>query len=177
MPRSIAASFGLFLGRAYHGDMVRPGAALYGINPTPDRPNPMAPVVRLQGKILQVQDVDSPRTVGYGATRRLERGTRIATVAVGYADGWFRSLAGRGQARIGEVTVPVVGRVSMDLTTFDVTAVPIAHLYPGAMVDLIGPGHDIDDVGREAGTIGYEILTALGQRHHRQWLTSEGSRP
>jgi alanine racemase len=171
MPHSLAASFGLFLGRAYHFDMGRPGAALYGVNPTPDRPNPMAPVARLQGKILQVQDVDSPRTVGYGATHRISRRTRLATVGVGYADGWFRSLADRGHAMIGGVTVPVVGRVSMDLCTFDVSAVPPDLLYPGALVDLIGPGHDVDAVAAEAGTIGYEILTALGRRHHRRWIS------
>jgi alanine racemase len=171
MPLSLSASGGCFLGRAYHFDLVRPGAALYGLNPTPDRPNPMAQVVRLQGKILQVRDVDSPRTVGYGASHRVTRAGRIATVAVGYADGWLRSLGNRGHGVIGGVTVPLVGRVSMDLTCFDVTAVPPAEAHPGALIDLIGPGQSVDSVAADAGTIGYEILTALGRRHHRRWLT------
>ena len=173
MPMSLAASGGCFLGRAFHFDMVRPGAALYGLNPTPDRPNPMAQVVRLQGKILQVRDVDSPRTVGYGATHRVTGPGRIATVAVGYADGWFRSLGNRGHAMLGGVKVPLVGRVSMDLACFDVSALPLEIAHPGALVDLIGPGQTVDDVAAEAGTIGYEILTALGARHHRRWISGE----
>jgi alanine racemase len=170
LPLSLSASSGIFLGRSYRFDMTRPGAALYGINPIPGRPNPMAQVLRLQGKILQVRDVDSPMTVGYGATHRIARRGRLATVAIGYADGWFRSLGNRGFGFIGGHKVPIVGRVSMDLTSFDVTDVPGELAHPGAMVDLIGPNRPLDDVAAEAGTIGYEILTALGRRHHRVWL-------
>ena len=173
MPQSIAASSGIFLGRGYHLGMVRPGAALYGLNPMPGRPNPMTQVVRLQGKIVQVRDVDSPMTVGYGATHRVEGKRRLATVAVGYADGWFRSLSNRGHGMIGGMKVPVVGRVSMDLTTFDVTEVPAELAHPGALIELIGPGHSVDDLAAEAQTIGYEILTALGRRHHRRWIGTE----
>ena len=173
MPQSIAASSGIFLGRGYHLGMVRPGAALYGLNPMPGRPNPMTQVVRLQGKIVQTRDVDSPMTVGYGATHRVEGRRRLATVAVGYADGWFRSLSNRGHGMIGGVKVPVVGRVSMDLTTFDVTEVAAELAHRGAMIELIGPGHSVDDLAAEAGTIGYEILTALGRRHHRRWIGTE----
>jgi len=174
MPLSLAASGGCFLGRTYHFDLVRPGAALYGINPTPGRPNPMAQVIRLQGKILQVRDVDSPRTVGYGASYHVAGPSRIATVALGYADGWFRSLGNQGHGVLGGVKVPLVGRVSMDLACFDVGAVPPAVACPGALVDLIGPEQSVDDVAAEAGTIGYEILTALGRRHHRRWITGAG---
>ncbi|MBI3445233.1 MAG: alanine racemase [Magnetospirillum sp.] len=173
MPQSIAASAGIFLGRGFHLGMVRPGAALYGLNPMQGRPNPMTQVVRLQGKIAQVRDVDSPMTVGYGATHRVEGRRRLATVVVGYADGWFRSLSNRGHGMIGGVKVPVVGRVSMDLTTFDVTDVPVEQAHPGALIDLIGPGHTVDDVAAEAGTIGYEVLTALGRRYHRRWIGTE----
>lgn len=172
MPLSLSASGGIFLGRAFRFNMARPGAALYGLNPIPGRPNPMAQVVRLQGKILQVRDVDSPMTVGYGASHHVARRGKIATVAVGYADGWFRSLGNRGHGIIGGIKVPLVGRVSMDLTTFDVTDVPEAEAHPGALVDLIGPGITVDDVAAAAGTIGYEVLTALGRRHHRRWLNS-----
>ncbi|MDA8233162.1 MAG: alanine racemase [Magnetospirillum sp.] len=167
MPRSLAASSGIFLGAAYHLDMVRPGSALYGINPTPGHSNPMRPAVRLEARILQVRDVDTPMTVGYGATHQIARKGRVATVAVGYADGWLRSLGNRGHGVIEGVRVPVVGRISMDLTTFDVSALPADTVRPGAMIELIGPSHDADAVAAEAGTIGYEILTALGRRYAR----------
>ncbi|HSR70874.1 MAG TPA: alanine racemase [Kiloniellales bacterium] len=166
-PASLANSSGLFLGPDYHLDLGRPGVALYGANPTPGRPNPMSQVVTLQGKILQVREIDRGRTVGYGATHRADRPSRIATVALGYADGYLRSLSNRGCAWIGEQRVPLVGRVSMDLITLDVTAVPAAATRPGALVELIGPHGGVDDVAEAAGTIGYEILTALGARYHR----------
>jgi alanine racemase len=170
---SFANSSGIFLGAEYHFDLGRPGVALYGINPTPGRPNPMRQVVRLQGKILQVREIDAPRTVGYGATHRAAGPTRVATVAVGYADGYLRSLSNRGSAWLGNQRVPVVGRVSMDLITLDVTGASPDSAHPGAFVDLIGPELSadpeltVDDVAAAAGTIGYEILTALGQRYHR----------
>ncbi|MEE8506913.1 MAG: alanine racemase, partial [Kiloniellales bacterium] len=116
-PASLANSSGIFLGADYHFDLGRPGVALYGVNPTPGRPNPMRQVVRLQGKILQVREIDAPRTVGYGAIHRAAGPTRVATVAVGYADGYLRSLSNRGSAWLGNQRVPVVGRVSMDLIT------------------------------------------------------------
>lgn len=169
---SIANSSGIFLGPEFHLDLARPGAALYGVNPTPASPNPMAQVIRLQGKILQVRDVDAPRSVGYGATHCVEGRTRIATVAAGYADGYLRSLSNRGTALLGGQRVAVVGRVSMDLITLDVSALPRDVAVPGALVDLIGPGHGIDALAEEAGTIGYELLTALGNRYHRTYVES-----
>jgi alanine racemase len=167
-PASLAASSGIFLGPDYVFDMVRPGVSLHGVNPRPGHPNPLRQVVRLQAKILQIRDVDTPQTVGYGATHRFAGPARVATLAAGYADGYLRSLSGRGTAHIGETAVPVVGRVSMDLTTVDITRVPEAR--PGDMVDLIGPHHDVDALAAEAGTIGYEILTSLGRRYRRQYL-------
>ncbi len=166
-PASLANSSGIFLGVPYHFDLVRPGAALYGVNPTPGRTNPMRQVIRLQGKILQVREIDAPLTVGYGATHRAAGPTRVATVAVGYADGFLRSLSDHGSARIGGQQVSLIGRVSMDLSTFDVTRVPREAAHPGALIDLIGADLGIDDVADAAGTIGYEILTALGHRYHR----------
>jgi alanine racemase len=168
--RSLAASSTVFLGADYHFDLVRPGAALYGLNPVPGRPNPLAGVVRLEGRIIQVRDVDSPQTVGYGASHRFAGKARVATVAAGYADGLFRSLGNRGFAVIGGQRVPVVGRISMDLTTFDVSGVAPGIAHPGALVQLIGPDHPVDDLAAEAGTIGYEILTALGRRYFRSYL-------
>ena len=168
-PRSLAASSTIFLGPDYHFELIRPGAALYGLNPVPGRPNPLAPVVRLAGRIIQVRDVDTPQTVGYGATHRFAAKGRVATVALGYADGLFRSLGNRGFGVIGGVKVPVVGRISMDLTTFDVSALPPDQVHAGGLIELIGPHHDVDALAAEAGTIGYEILTALGRRHLRDY--------
>lgn len=170
LPASLANSGGVLLGHDYHFDLVRPGAALYGLAPRPDAAAMIAQVVRLQGKILQLRDVDSPMTVGYGATHRIRRKGRLATVAVGYADGYLRSLGNRGHAVIGGVRVPVVGRVSMDLITIDVSEAPDHLVRPGGMVDLIGPGHSADDLAAEAGTIGYEILTSLGRRYARRYI-------
>jgi alanine racemase len=166
-PASLVASSGIFLGADYHFDIARPGAALYGINPTPNASNPMAQVVRLKGRILQVRDVDRAMTVGYGAAHRMERAGRIATVAVGYADGWLRSSSHRGSAAIAGQRVPVIGRISMDLMTLDVTGIDPALTRPGDFIDLIDEQHGIDAVAAAAGTIAYEILTALGRRHHR----------
>ncbi len=167
---SLANSSGIFLGAPFHFDLARPGAALYGINPGTSDTSPMSQTIKLQGKILQTRTIDTPSTVGYGTTHRAERGQRIATLGVGYADGFLRSLSNSASAFIGGVRVPVVGRVSMDLITIDVTAVPAEATLPGALVDLIGPGHTADDLAREAGTIGYEILTALGRRFQRRYL-------
>jgi alanine racemase len=169
-PASIANSSAIFLGPEYALDLARPGAALFGIAPMANEPNPMAQVVELSGRILQVQEIDSPRTVGYGATHRAAAPSRLATVAVGYADGYLRSLSNRGSAFLGGVRVPVVGRVSMDLITLDVTSAPRDLARPGRHVELIGPHHSADDLAREAGTIGYEILTSLGRRYHRVYL-------
>lgn len=173
-PRSLAASSTIFLGPDFHFDLTRPGAALYGLNPLPGQANPMRPVVRLNGRILQVRDVDSPQTVGYGATHRFSARGRVATVAFGYADGLFRALGNRGFGIIGGIKVPVVGRISMDLTTFDVSAVPPEQVHAGAMIELIGPGHDCDQLAAEAGTIGYEVLTALGRRYLREHVGGNG---
>jgi alanine racemase len=166
-PASLAASSGIFLGSAFHGDFVRPGAALYGVNPQPGSPNPMRPVVRLKGRILQVREIDKGQSVGYGAAWTAPAPVRLATVAVGYADGWLRSFDRRGSGRLGSVRVPLVGRISMDLTVFDVTAVDPALARPGAFVTLLDEEYGVDVAAAAAGTIGYEILTSLGRRYHR----------
>ena len=166
-PTSLANSGGIFLGPAFRGDLVRPGIALYGGAPTAATANPMRPVVRLDAKILQVRQIDTNRTVGYGATYRAKRPTRVATVAVGYADGFLRSLSNAGYGVLAGQTVPIIGRVSMDLLTLDVSAAPAAAARPGESIRLVGPERPIDAVAAEAGTIAYEILTALGARYHR----------
>lgn len=171
-PASFANSAGIFLGPEFHFDIARPGIALYGGNPLPGHPNPMLQVVRLQGKILQVREIDRGETVGYGATHTATRPTRIATVGVGYADGWLRALGNRGGAVVAGRQVPLVGRVSMDLITLDVTGIEPALARPGSFVDLLGDGRTVDEVAAEAGTIAYEILTSLGHRYHRVHLAA-----
>ncbi|MBV9784837.1 MAG: alanine racemase [Acidisphaera sp.] len=164
-PRSLANSSGIFLGAAYGSDLARPGAALYGINPTPGRANPMRGTVRLRARVLQVREIAAGETVGYNATWRATRPSRIATAGLGYADGFLRSLSGRGAAFFDGEPVPLVGRVSMDLTTYDVTRHPA--VGPGSWLEIIGPHCPLDRLAEEAGTNGYEILTSLGSRYAR----------
>ena len=166
-PVSFANSAGIFLGKAYHRDLARPGVALYGVNPTPERENPMQRVVTLKARVLQVRQIDAQRGVGYGATFRAQGPTRIATIAAGYADGLLRHLSNSGYVTVGGRHAPVVGRVSMDSITVDVTALGPEAPVAGDFVDVIGDGHDQDALAEEAGTIGYEVLTSLGARYHR----------
>jgi alanine racemase len=167
VPASLAASSGIFLGPAFHFDFVRPGAALYGVNPQPGSPNPMRQIVRLKGRILQIREVDRGDPVGYGAAHVMDHRGRLATVAIGYADGWLRSLSHRGSGRLGGTRVPLIGRVSMDLAVFDVSAVDPALARPGGSIELLGDDYGLDAAATDAGTIGYEVLTALGRRYHR----------
>ena len=169
-PASLANSSGIFLGPDYHFDLARPGYAVYGGNPTPGRPNPMQPVVRLHARIIQIRDIKAGQPVGYGATYRARGTQKIATIPVGYADGYLRSLSGIGVARLAGQEVPLVGRVSMDLVTLDITDVPESEAYIGAWVDLIWGPDKLDRMAGYAGTIGYELLTALGGRYPRHYL-------
>jgi len=167
VPTSFANSSGLFLGPDFHADLARPGAALYGINPTPATPNPMAPVVTLTAPILQIREVQPGTSVGYNRYWIARRPSRIATLAVGYADGYLRALSSKTAARFDGIPVPLVGRVSMDLTTFDVTD---THAQPGDALTLLGPQHGADALAIDAGTNGYEILTSLGRRYQRRYI-------
>ena len=169
-PASLANSGGVFLGPDFHYDLCRPGAALYGVSRSTGAPKNMKQVIGLKGKILQVRVVDSESTVGYGATQSVPAGSRLATVAAGYADGYLRSLGNHGHGYAAGVKVPVVGRVSMDLITFDISAVPPQAIGTGDDIDMICEQHTIDDLAEEAGTIGYEILTALGRRYARHYI-------
>jgi alanine racemase len=169
-PASLANSSGIFLGPDFGSDLARAGAALYGVNPTPGQPNPMRGVVRLSVRVLAVRDVPAGATVGYNATWSAARRSRIATAALGYADGFHRSLSGRATACFDGTPVPLVGRVSMDLTTFDVTDHPA--VQPGCWLEILGPHLSPDDVAAAAGTNGYEVLTSLGRRFHRVYRTA-----
>jgi len=167
-PRSLANSSGIFLGPAYHHDLARPGAALYGINPTPGRPNPMQPVIRLSAKVIQTRDLPVGVGVGYGHAFRTAGPMRAATIALGYADGWPRHAA--TGAFFKDVHLPFAGRVSMDSIILDISALPPGALSAGDLVELIDERQTVDAMARLAGTIGYEILTGLGHRFHRRYV-------
>jgi alanine racemase len=173
-PASLANSPGIFLGPDYHFDLVRPGAALYGLESGPASCGLLRQVVELKARILQVRDVDRGTAVGYGAAHRVARRSRIATAAIGYGDGLNRQIGDRGSGFIDGTRVPLVGRVSMDVVTFDVTDVPEALAAPGAQIELMGPHHSVDALAEEAGTIGYEILTSLGRRFRRAYVGVDG---
>jgi len=166
-PRSIANSSGMFLGPDFASDLARPGAALYGVNPTPGRPSPVTVPLRLRAKVLQLRDVPAGEPVGYNGIWTAQRPSRIATIAVGYADGYLRSLSNAAEACFDGRRVPLVGRVSMDLTTFDVTDHP--GIGPDSWLELIGPAVTPDQLAAWAGTNGYEILTSLGARYPRAY--------
>ncbi|MBI1216127.1 MAG: alanine racemase [Alphaproteobacteria bacterium] len=164
---SFANSSGIFLGPAYHFDLARPGCALYGINPGTGE-NPMQGTVTLKARILQTRKIDRNGTVGYGATYSVSPPAICATVSTGYADGYLRSLTGRGTVVIGGKTCPVIGRVSMDSVVVDASALD-APPRPGDWAEIIGERQTVDAVAAQAGTIGYEILTSLGRRYRRNY--------
>ncbi|UYN97940.1 MAG: alanine racemase [Enhydrobacter sp.] len=174
-PTSLANSSGVFLGPDYHFDLLRPGAALYGINPLPGRANPMLPVVTLKARILQLRKIDAFQTVGYGGAWRAARPSRVATIALGYADGYFRALINRTHVHLAGHRVPVIGRISMDLVTVDVTDVPEADCPLGTTVEVLGPHMTPDDLAENARTNAYEVMTALGRRHARVYVESGGT--
>jgi alanine racemase len=170
-PASLANSSGIFLGNGFHHQLARPGAALYGINPTPGLENPMLPVVRLQAKVIQTRSVSAGAGVGYGHTAVTGRSTALATISLGYADGWRRRAA--ASAYFDGVRLPFIGRVSMDSIILDISALPEGRLRPGDMVEMIGPSQTLDEVAGFSGTIGYEVLTSLGHRFHRRYVGVE----
>lgn len=174
VPRSLDNSGGSFLPRD-HFDIVRAGIALYGGAPQAGRPNPMRPVVALEARIVQVREVPAGIGVGYGLSSIADHPRRIATIAVGYADGWPRHLSNCGSVFVGGLRAPIAGRVSMDSMTIDVTDVPSTLLHPGMPVELLGPHQTIDDVAADAGTISYEILTQLGHRYAREYSPAQES--
>lgn len=161
IPRSLAATGGVLLGADYHFDLTRPGVGLYGGAPFADA----YPVVSLEIPVIQIRDVEPGETVGYGCTWTAPAPSRIATLAAGYADGILRYLSGRATLWADDLPCPVVGRVSMDLLTVDVTHLPEV---PDAL-ELLGPYQGIDELAEAAGTIGYEILTGLGARYRRRY--------
>jgi alanine racemase len=172
VPASLSNSSGVFLGQTFQFDMVRPGAAVYGINPTPEADNPMQSVVELKARIVQIRNVDKGESVGYGGTWTARRPTRLAIVSAGYADGYFRAGSSNDGTRGAEVVVagkrcPIAGRVSMDLIAVDVTDLEKNAARRGHLVTLIGEGITVDELAHHFGTIGYEVMTSLGPRYKR----------
>ncbi|MBB4299451.1 alanine racemase [Rhizobium leguminosarum] len=164
-----ANSGGIFLGKNYHGQVARTGIALYGGSPSIGKPNPMAPVVELDVAVVQTRTVPAGAKVGYSGAHVTNRDTRLATIAAGYADGLPRSLSGRGAVYYEGRRLPIVGRVSMDSITIDITALPEGTLSLGSLVEVVGTHQTLEDLARDAGTIAYEVLTGLGNRYHRQY--------
>jgi alanine racemase len=181
IPASLANSSGIFLGPDTHHDMVRPGVALYGANPTPGHSNVMRPVVRLEGRVIQIRAVAQGEAVGYGAVWTARRPTRLAVISVGYADGVIRA-GGASDSRQGAEAIvaghrcPVAGRISMDLIAIDVTDVPETSVRRGSLVALLDESIGVDDFAAHAGTIGYEVLTSLGRRYRRVYKDDDGAK-
>ncbi len=175
IPASLANSAGIMNSRDNHFQMVRPGIALYGGRAINGKPNPMKPVVNLKVPILQVNEFRAGDSIGYGATYTLNRNSKIAILAIGYADGFLRSLSGTNSRQGGRVVInnkilPVIGRVSMDLIAVDVTELYGKMPNPGEMAEILGNIIGIDDQADLAGTIGYEILTSLKGRYKRSYI-------
>jgi alanine racemase len=166
--RCLANSSGIFLGEDFASDLARPGAALYGINPTPSAPNPMRPVARLRARIMQLRDVAAGQGIGYDHQWTAARPSRIATLPIGYADGYHRILGNKAEIALAGRLCPVIGRVSMDLITVDVTGCPDAAI--GDWCEVIGAAVPPERLASLAGTNPYEILTSLGRRFHRVYL-------
>lgn len=167
---SIANSAGMLLGKPSASDLARPGIALYGCNPLLRPPSPVEPVVTIRARILQLRDIEPGASVGYGASAVADGSMRVATVAIGYADGYLRSFSNCGIAEVAGYRVPVVGRVSMDLVALDVTAVPRDSVAEGDWAVLVGGSVSLEEAATLAGTIGYELLTAMGERLERIYL-------
>lgn len=162
--RSLAASSGIFLGEAYHFEMVRPGIALYGLAPKEGEKERLISAIGLEAQILQIRQIREGTRIGYGLTYKAEGAMRVATVGIGYADGVFRSFSRGGALWRGKECLPVLGHISMDSLSVDVT---MTELEEGDWVTVIGPEQSFAEIARQAGTIGYEVLTALGGRFER----------
>jgi alanine racemase len=172
VPVSFANSGGLFLGPDFLQTLTRPGIALYGGAPNDTGPNPMLPVISLHVAVIQTRTVPAGTKIGYGGTYTAGREMRLATISAGYADGLPRALSPRGAAWFGDIRLPIVGRISMDSLMLDISALP-DDLPAGSFVELIGPHQPIDAIAADAGTISYEILTALGRRFYREYVGLE----
>ncbi|WP_299584069.1 alanine racemase [uncultured Microbulbifer sp.] len=169
---SLANSSGIFLGEDYHFDIARPGSALYGVNPIPGTPNPMRPTVTLSLPIVQKRLVSREQSVGYGATQQVTAGSWLAVARGGYADGIIRAQGGRGCGWACGRQLPIIGRISMDSTTFDISALSHDERDSLQSIEILNNNLTVDAVAEHAGTIGYEVLTSLGHRYFRRYIKS-----
>lgn len=167
---SFANSSACFLGEEYLFDLVRTGSALYGVNPAPAKKNPMKQVINLTSKIIQIRNIDRESTIGYGATKVVEAGTKVAVIEIGYADGVMRAAGNNFCCYFLDFPLPVLGRISMDLITIDISAVPNNLINLGDEIEIIGEKFSLDDFAAAASTIGYEILTRMGNRMQRVYI-------
>ncbi|TDX62675.1 alanine racemase [Methylosinus sp. sav-2] len=174
VPASLSNSSGIFLEQKPHYDLLRPGYALYGGNPTPAAPNPMRAVARLEAPILATRWIEAGESVGYDGVWTASRPTRLATLGLGYGDGFPAAIGGAGrpvpEAIVAGRRCPIVGRVSMDFVMLDVTDVPEGAVYRGQTAELLGETIGVDELALRCGTIGYEILTRLGRRYERVYI-------
>lgn len=174
LPASLSASDGAFLGEDFCCDMVRLGAAMYGINTAPYRLNQMKNVITVEAPVLQIADLPKGDFVGYSATYRAAQKRKIAIVSIGYGDGMPRALSNVGKVFFSQkdktYEARIIGRVSMDNIICDVTDVP--NLKVGAFGKLIFDEYTLDDIARDAGTISYEIVSRLGKntRFKREYI-------
>lgn len=169
--KSLANSAGIFRDERFHYDMVRPGMCIYGLNPTPHKDNPMRPVVSLSVPVLQIHKAKKGESAGYSETHRFEKDAVLATVSLGYADGFLRHLSSKANLYWNGSPCPVLGRVSMDTVILDISHLSeSARPRIGDMMEVIGLHQSADDLAAQAGTIGYEILTSLGARYQRRYI-------
>tara|TARA_Y100001934_G_scaffold129368_1_gene157025 strand:- start:168 stop:1295 length:1128 start_codon:yes stop_codon:yes gene_type:complete len=168
MTASLANSGGIYLGKKFHFDLVRPGLALYGSVPG-HLQNNLTNCISLYGRVLQLREVEKSQSIGYGGTYKLTKKSRIATIGVGYADGYRRSLSGLSTVFHHDFPLPIVGRISMDSLTVDISSLPDNKLKEGDFVELIGKNFTIDQAACLAQTVPYEMITALGRRHYRYY--------
>ncbi len=171
---SLANSSGIFLSQSVHYSLVRPGAALYGVNPEPAKMNPMKAVVSLKLPVMQLKIIQAGETVGYGAEFVAQKKTALAIVFGGYADGLFRYLGNNAFGFCSGTRVPLVGRVSMDSMVFDISELDTSLQADLAYIDILSDQQSVDDLASSANTIGYEVLTSLGSRFERRYISDEG---
>jgi len=167
---SFANSAAIMLGNEYHFDMVRPGCSLYGINPMPSKPTPVQQVATLKAEVIQIRNIEKDQAISYSGRYQAKKGDRIATVLCGYADGYLRCLTGKGSAHFEGMRLPIVGTVTMDMVMIDISKVPENRLQYMNYVELLGDHITVDELAQSANTIGYEILTSLGNRFKRVYV-------
>ena len=159
--KSLAATGGILLGPEYHFDLTRPGIGIYGCAPMQD----CLPVLKIDIPVIQIRNIESGETVGYGNTWTSPCKKKIATISAGYADGLFRAIGKKAKLYFEEISCPIVGRISMDLIGVDITSLKVDPVR----LELINSQQTVDNIAEGAETIGYEFLTSIGNRYSRNY--------